>query len=119
MKKTKGEIFRFLWKAEKMTEEMGSSLGKGFVWPAVIVDDRDDVCAVLWEADELDDEKLVYAVFLVWRDRQGKYQWQRAAFERKVADIKIKSAKQAGKYILVEINPPNTMLIFSINENEC
>jgi len=116
MKKTY-EVIRFLKEAGVIAKKLGLSLGKGFVWPAVLVDGRDDACVVLWEANRLDDEGLLYAVFFVWRDREGKIQSRRAVFRHKtVIDVQIKSARQVGESILIEIEPPSGTLLYSIDE---
>ena len=116
MKKTH-EAIRFLNEAEATAKKLGLSLGKGFVWSAVLVDGRDDACVVLWEATNLDDEGLLYAVFFIWRDRERKIQSLRTVFGHKtVIDVQIKSARQVGESILVEIDPPSGTLMYPIKE---
>jgi len=111
------EAIRFLNKAEAVAKKLGSSLGNGFVWSAVLVEGRDDACAVLWEEDGLDEDGLLCAVFFVWRDREGNIQSRRAVFKHKTAiDMEIKSARQVGESILIEIDPPSGTLLYPIDE---
>ena len=102
MLKDKEKIF-FLQYAKSSAEKQGSALGEGFVWPPVPVEEQDNVCAVLWEAND----GRLYAVFLIWKDRDENFRVRRMVF-RSVApiNIKISSAKLVAEEILIEIEPP-------------
>lgn len=107
------KAIKFLGEARAVVQRLCSSFGQGWVWFPVLVEGRDDACAVLWEAND----GLLNAIFFVWKNRDGKIQSERALFKTEVPrDFKIEGAKQEGDKIFVEISPPIGTFVHNLSE---
>ncbi len=103
----------FLGEARVVVQKLCSSFGQGWVWFPVLVERRDDACAVLWESNS----GLLNIIFFVWKDRDGKIRTKRAIFKVKSpVDFKIEGARQERDKIFVDISPPIGTFVHLLSE---